>query len=330
MFIDPIKAELGAAKAQKDVAAAATAIATVNDKVSALLVQAREAQARNDMTTGRRLMVDARNLARDMVLTRAKYHKAVEVASMVGAIEELKRRMAQETDPAKRAVLDRGATNFAAALKKFGTMRVKVKLPSRTVSGSSFGYRNTSKLNGLGDLDGFVDDIGGFFKDAGSLIKNNAGTIGAVAGTAIGTYLGGPAGAQMGLALGGTVGSLLQGKKKQVSQQAPAPGAPQVPYGGAYDAATANAAAAGVPTGYGLPQQNFGVPAQLPGGVPLNPYANGMAAQTGGAQLFKDPTQQLAQQPTPLMSGGMKTALYVGGGVAALALVGGVAYVALK
>lgn len=309
--IDITKAESGAQKAQADLAEAASAIEAANDKATALVAEAQAARERNDEAAGGVLLQRANAVARELVLSRSKYLKAVHVASFVRSVADLKQRAANEADPRKRAVLEDGAVKMALALKKFGDTPIKVKLPAATSTGA---------VNGLGSI---FDSIGSALGSVGSFIKNNAGVIGTVAGTAAGAYLGGAQGAQLGAALGGTAGALIQGNQQAAAQAAPAPGAPTIQPGaaGAYNPAMAAAQAAGVPTGYGLPQANYGVPNALPTGVPLNQYANGYAQQPANA-LFVDPTRQLAVQPAPLLSPTAKTALYIGGGVVALGALG--------
>lgn len=153
------------------------------------------------------------------------------------------------------------------------------------------------------DVEGFFSDIGKFAKKAGKTIAKAAPAILPVAGTVVGTALGGPVGAAVGGALGsaagGAIGSAMKGKKPSVSGIA---GSVATGLGGALPGPAgailgkAGAALSGKTPG--------GIVGALPGiaGVAGSALKGKLSAGGSAAQLLKLLTQPKVMQSLQAMS----------------------------
>lgn len=196
MAFDSDKAAQAADAAEADLKGAADKVASVNREVEQILA---DVYATEDEVAGARLVVQADDAARRLVLANAEYDKQVQVASILRAVATLRKNAdtaAARGDTAGAQKYLRGAEDTAKVLKGF---KVAVTVPPRDpevekLSGALAG------LNATGDLAGFFDKIGravkkattavtnvkkvvGKVEQAAKYVQKNGAKIGAVAGT---------------------------------------------------------------------------------------------------------------------------------------------------
>jgi hypothetical protein len=323
--MDLNRAREGARQATADVQSAANAIALVNNKAVSLMAQVDRARQTNDLPTLVQALKDADVISREMVATRASYHKAVEVASLVRAVVQL-----QEDAGRKEMMGDRAGVQIALlaaqaagdALKKLGPIKIKLPPPTADATLKRLGVPPTATPEQLGDFFSWVaggiqqaaqnigttvnnvaNAVGPKLNQFGNWVVDNGPVIGGAVGAVIGSVVPG-AGTAAGAAIGSALGAVLQATKPQVQQAAPPPPPPTVPN---------SVPASPSPSGVFVPT-NTANAIQTAIQPLTGPAASGPRA---GQTTLKDPTANVVATQHPPHAGG---GVWIGAGAAGLVL----------
>ncbi len=322
--------EEGAARALSDVQQASARVGVVNTRVAAILAETEKARRVNDLEKIKGLLPTANLLAKEMVDTRAEYQKAVEFATLMQAMVNLKKAGNDEAvglgiETMRRLSKHKFTWSHPPAVKLKSDGTATTGLGLWPFDGTDLFKHVDNATKTVGDA---ANAVGQAFGDAANWAGQNApqiaGVLLPIAGAAAGAYFGGPAGLSAGMSVGGALAAAFQQAKPGVAGQAPLPNAPSVNTGQPFPGQ--QLAPGQVPQFVGQQQMNY------PGNVPGMPMTQEqlrqqwIAQQGGAAPAFNDPARALAGKTFGTFNVKQSsTVLAVGGAVATVLILGAVA-----